>query len=592
MKSTSLLLWCFLMCSSIHAQQLPEFQVVSDTMRPLELARFVANNIVDQTQFEYTYVLQKPYPDLEFIDFGKSLNRRTMGVAYAVSTIESEDRQEEVFEIGCTDGIKIWVNDQLVYTGGGNKDLKVELDEQSYVLPEKFSMPLEKGDNKILVKTMYSGEGDWQFFLQCRNMGHYAAKGKRIAFSLSGYAPEIRESNWLILGCFAVSGEDGLEVRHEPETSLQFHKIYTSGGEKFTWNIPRMNILTANPDGRFYRWVYHVGGFMWGLQYLSHETNDSKYCEFASRWCDYTLKTMPVADYQMTELHAARSMNWRRPMLDYTTAPSLAFVNRLMTEASFNGRENYEAYVEHTIDYARHTQNRLPSGLFCRRYMTSPTVWADDMFMGAPFLMLSARYTSDKKLRRELYDDAANQIIQCNKLLFDKQKKLYRQACYVEHPEQKVPFWSRGNGWAIWGTSEVLLRLPGDHKNYEQLLEIFRKHVDGIIQAQDRDGYWHNILDMPETVRESSGNAIFTLCIARGINNGWLDREEYGTALEKGWKALKTFIGQDGNLYGVKGGTNFSTDPADYEKVPFLKSDTHGVFPLLFLCIEMEKYLN
>jgi unsaturated rhamnogalacturonyl hydrolase len=112
----------------------------------------------------------------------------------------------------------------------------------------------------------------------------------------------------------------------------------------------------------------------------------------------------------------------------------------------------------------------------------------------------------------------------------------------------------------------------------------------GIIKAQDKDGYWHNILDMPQTVRESSGAAIFNLCMARGINNGWLDKEEYGEILDKGWKALKTFIGQDGNLYGVKGGTNFSTDPEDYERIPFLKSDTHGVFPLLFLCIELEKY--
>ena len=590
MKITHLLICCFFISSVIDAQQLPEFKAVSDTMRPIALAKFVADNIVDHTEFGYTYVLQKPSTDLEFLDFGKSFNRRQEGVAYALSTIESEDRQEEIFEIGSTDGVKIWVNDKLVYKSGGDKDLKVKLDEQSYILPEKFKVNLKKGDNKVLIKSAYSGKGDWQLFMQCRNMGHYAEKGKKITFSLNNYAPDIHESNWLILGCFAISGRDGLEIPYEPETNLQFHKVYVSGGERFTWNIPRVNILSENPDGRFYRWVYHVGGFMWGLQSLSKETNDPKYNEFASKWCDYTLETMPLADYQMTELHAARSMNWRRPMLDYTTAPSLAFVNRLTNEEAFDGRENYEAYVESVIDYARHEQNRLPSGLYCRRYMTSPTVWADDMFMGAPFLMLSAGYTTDEKLRTELYDDAANQIIQCNKLLFNKQKQLYRQACYVEHPEQKVPFWSRGNGWAIWGTSEVLLRLPRDHKNYQQILEIFRNHVDGIIKAQDSDGYWHNILDMPETVRESSGNAIFTLCIARGINNGWLDKEEYGAALEKGWKALKTFIGEDGNLYGVKGGTNFSTDPEDYEKVPFLKSDTHGVFPLLFLCIEMEKY--
>jgi unsaturated rhamnogalacturonyl hydrolase len=555
------------------------------------LATFVADNIVDNTQFDYEYVLQTPYSDLEFIDFGKSFDRKKPGVAYALSTIISEDSQEETFEIGTTDGLKIWVNDQLVYRSNGVKNLSVKLDEQSYVLPEKFNVTLKKGDNKILVKTAYSGKGDWQLFLQSRNMGHYALKGKAIAFSVKNYAPNIQITNWLILGCFDISRKKGLDFMYEPETSIKFHKVYTSGGESFTWNIPRINMLTAHPsEGKFYRWVYHVGGFMWGLQALSNETGNEKYREYASKWCDFTLETMPLADYQMKELHAVRSMNWRRPMLDYTTAPSLPFVERLMHEKSFEGRKIYSDYIEKTIHYARHEQYRLDSGLFMRKYMTSPTVWADDLFMGATFLVLAAQYTNDEDLRRELYDDAANQIIQCNKLLFDKQKQLYRQACYVDQPEQKVPFWSRGNGWAIWGTSEVLLRLPKDHHLYKQVLEIFRTHIDGIVNAQDKDGFWHNILDMPETVRESSGNAIFALCIARGINNGWLSKEEYSEALEKGWSALRTFIGQDGNLYGVKGGTNFSTDPKDYERIPFLKSDTHGVFPLLFLCIEMEKY--
>ncbi len=62
--------------------------------------------------------------------------------------------------------------------------------------------------------------------------------------------------------------------------------------------------------------------------------------------------------------------------------------------------------------------------------------------------------------------------------------------------------------------------------------------------------------------------------------------------VEKAWIALKSFIGSDGNLYGVKGGTNFSPDPEDYARTPFVKSDTHGILPVLFCCFEMEKYFN
>lgn len=591
MKTTTFAVCLFLIANLLQAQQLPDFKPLSCKMEPLELGQFVADNIIDQTEFVLEYGIMEPSPDIEFIDFGKSLDNANPGVAYALSTLYSESDQNAVIGIASTSGTKVWINDQLVFSRSGDAELSVQVDEQSYILPEHFSIDLNKGENKILVKSAYSGNGKWQLFINGVNMGKNAEKGKKIIASLDKYAPKVDLTNWLILGCFDNHDGNGLNYQYEPESNIEMYKMYTSGNNTFTWDIPRIHIITKSPTGgKFYRWVYHVGGFMWGLQSLSQETNTSKYYDFTSNWCDFILETLPLVKYQMHELHASRSINWRMSMLDYTSAPSLPFVARLNLEDSFQGRDQYKKYVDSIIDYLQNDQYRLPSGLFCRNYLTYPTVWADDMFMGPPFLLLSAEYTEDKNLRKELYDDAANQIIQCNKLLFNKEKQLYRQACYIGHPEYKVPYWSRGNGWAIWGTSEVLLRLPKDHKDYQKILKIFRNHIDGIVRAQDKDGYYHNILDMPETVRESSGNAIFTLCIARGINNGWLDREKYSQALEKGWSALNTFIGQDGNLYGVKGGTNFSTDPKDYERIPFLKSDTHGTFPLLFACIEMDHY--
>ncbi len=572
---------------------MPVYTPMADSFSPIKIAEFVSDHIVEEIEFRLEYGLMTPSPDVEFIDFGKSLGIYRPAVAYALSTFYSESDQYEVFKFGSTSGTKIWINDQMVFHRNDDYNLSAKLDEQSYVLPEEFNAKLQKGENKVLVKSAFSGKGDWKFFLQSMNMGLYAEKGKKITPSIRKYAPDINLTNWLLLGCFENHKGRGLDYSYEPEDSIVFHKIYQSAGNVFTWDIPRIHLITQQPEeGRFYRWVYHVGGFIWGLQHLSKVTGDNKYQDYASRWCNYILSTMPLTDYQMNELHATRSMNWRMSMLDYTAAPSIPYISRLINEKTFPERIIYEKYIESIIDYVRNEQYRLSNGLFARNYLAYPTVWADDIFMGTPFLLLAAVYTEDENIRNELFNDASNQIIQCNKLLYDKEKQLYHQACFVDHPEFVVPFWSRGNGWAIWGVSEALLHLPEDHQHYEQILEIFRKHVDGIIKMQDKDGYWHNILDMPETVRESSGTAIFTLCIARGINKGWLDKEKYGPAIEKGWSAVKSFIGSDGNLYGVKGGTNFSTDPEDYERIPFLKSDTHGIFPLIFLCIEMAHYYD
>ena len=575
------------------AQQLSEYKPLDAAGKsPLQIARLVADNIIDNAKFEFEYVMQPVYPDIEAIDFGESIERGRPTVAYALSTLFSDVEQTETVEIGRTCGVKIWVNDRVVFSQSGNRELPEQFDEKTFFLPEKFEVHLQKGENKILVKAVGSGTGTkHQVFLQSQNMGRYAEKSKKITCSLKKYAPKVQFANWLLLGPFD-NPVNSIDTAFEPETAIVFHQLYRSGGKTFTWDIPRIHINTDNPnDGRFYAWSYHVGNFVWGLQRLTYATGDPKYADYAARWCEYTLETMPLVEYQTKELYAVRSMNWGtadRPMLDYTTAPSMPFMTRLVDEKEFPLREKYAAHAEKIMYYVVDKQFRLTDGTLARQYTVQPSVWADDMFMGIPYMLYSARYTSNPELRKRLFADAANQIVLFSKYLFKPEAGLYMQACYPDQP-QKIPFWSRGNGWAIWATTEVLLHVPQNDRKYKTVMDIYRKHIDGLVKTQDAGGYWHNILDMPETVREASGTAIFTLALARGINNGWLDRKKYLPALEKAWTALLTFVGSDGNLYGVKGGTNFSPDPEDYARTPFVRSDTHGVLPLLFACMEMEK---
>lgn len=558
---------------------------------PLRLAEFVADKVVDNTRFEYGYALQPTYPDIEAIDFGRSCDDRLPGIAYALSTMNSEMAQEQEFEVGRTGPIKIWLNDELVFSRTDIADFKVVFDEKTYFLPEKFTVRLRKGENKILVKSAYAGKGEWQFLLQGHNMSRYAEKGQRIKCSLEHYAPKVTGANWLVLGTF----NGGIDTVYEPESAIELYKLYPAPEGKITWNIPRINLLIENPNGgKFYDWSYHVGCFVWGLQRLSQVSGKDKYADYAARWCEFVLNTKPLVEYQTKKLNAVRSMNFGqagRPMLDYTSAPSMPFMTRLVYENDFPARERYRIYADSILQYLRHDQFRV-NGIFARTYTVYPSVWADDMYMGIPYLVYAARATDDKVLRKELLDDAANQVVTFSELLQDRTTGLYMQACYPSKPGVKVPFWSRGNGWALWATSEVLMALPKEHKLYKQLLYQFRTQVDALLRYQDSDGYWRNVLDMEESVRESSGTAIFTLCIARGINNGWLSRTAYSAPLEKAWGALKTFVDENGDFNGVKGGTNFSTDPMDYERGGLIKSDTHGLLPLVFACIEMDGYFR
>lgn len=572
-----------------------------DELSPLQIARLVGDRIVDNTRFEFNYVLQPKSTDAEIIDFGESLGKCEPGVAYALSNMFSEVEQQEIIQIGHTDGVKVWMNDELVYEKKGDRDFPIAFGEVSYLLPESFPVKFKKGKNKILVKSeCREGAEKWLVILQSKNLSRYAAKGMKIECSLKELASDISITNWLILGPFEnqVSGTVrlGLDKVLEPENSIVFHKIYESGGKKFAWNIPRINLVTSNPGGgKFYYWIYHVGSTMWGLQKLSQMTDNPKYNDYVAKWCSYTLSTIPIVEYQKNTLHAFLSMNWsliQRPMLDYTTAPAMPFLTRLVYENDFEDRERYVEFVEPLIDYAMNRQFRMPNGVFAREYTIDQTVWADDMFMGLPWLLYSARYTKDPSMKRKLHDDVVNQVTQFRNYLYDTNENLYRQAIYPDKPELKVPFWSRGNGWAVWAESEVLLNLPKSHPGYKKMLSYFRSHIDGIVNYQDTEGFWHNLLNVPKTVRESSGTAMFTMAIARGINEGWLNDKKYRPYALKGWGALKTFLDENGDLHGVKGGTHFSTDPEDYERTPLRTSDTHGILPLLFTCFEMEKLLN
>ena len=65
-------------------------------------------------------------------------------------------------------------------------------------------------------------------------------------------------------------------------------------------------------------------------------------------------------------------------------------------------------------------------------------------------------------------------------------------------------------------------RTPRSDRNYKRILAIYRAHIEGVLRYQDAEGYWRNLLDRKDSARESSGAAIFTYCLARGVSRGWL----------------------------------------------------------------------
>ncbi|RPD42996.1 glycoside hydrolase family 88/105 protein [Chitinophaga barathri] len=562
----------------------------SNNSSPIEVVRTIAEKAIKETRFEFRYTMPAKYKETEIVDFSNNFGKNAPGVAYAASSIISGDTQEVTFEISHNDHVKIWINGEVAYDQAADGTVEVVYNEKTYTLKNKFNSRLQKGTNEIFIQAETKGKGDWVFYLQSAGMKEPSASAKNIYFSLEKLAPDIKGSNWLILGRFPA-------IVQEIETQFKPGEFYKSADEILTWTVPKMEIFAdVINNGEFYNWNYHVGGFMWAMQALSDETKQLKYARFSRQWMNFMIDNRPLIEHQVKKLHGVKSaFNTMidRPMLDYTTAPALPFISRLVREGKFDEREEYTSFVSPIIAYAKKGQVRLQDGTFARKEPVELSVWVDDMFMGIPFLLFSAELSSDKSERERLYNDAASQVISFNKHLFDTGINLYRHTYSSTRPENRYPHWSRANGWGLWAAAEVLLRLPKHHPLYQKIMLIYRSHIDALVKLQNPEtGFWRNVLDKTESKDETSGTAIFTMALARGVNNKWLKGAKYKTSAMKGWKALQTAIEKDGTVHGTVVGTNVSMDLKFYYNRPVMDNDTHGLFPLIFAGIEMERMLK
>ena len=502
-------------------------------------------------------------------------------------------------QIEHNDGCKIWLNGAEVYAWRGDREINLRRDERSLKMSHDFEIHLQKGPNTLLLKSETRG-GEWRVYLQppsekgaVVNGAVHPEIGLRGVKDVDAKIAEL--TNWLVVGPFANARRD-LDAVQAPETEFRFGRMYPGLAGPVTWMIPKIEIhgatIDPQPWGTNYDWNYHNGGVAWAMQHLATATGESRYAEWAKRFCDFHLAGIPFVEHQVKTLNAAESANHfiiETPLLDFTLAPSLPFVHRLRTEKEFAGRAAYEKWVGRMLDYARCEQIRLPGhGIFTRTTPVEFTTWVDDMFMGIPFLVQAALLAQAPETRQQFFDDAAHQVLEFKTQVWDEEEELYVHAReFGDHA--KLPHWSRCNGWAIWAMSEVLLHLPAAHPQRAAILEQFRRHATSLTRWQDASGFWFNVLERPDSRPEVSGTAIFVLAMARGVLNGWLDTADFLPVATRAWTAITSAIEADGTVHGICMGTMCTADEEYYVNRPFYDNDTHGLFAVLFAGIEFQK---
>jgi unsaturated rhamnogalacturonyl hydrolase len=197
--------------------------------------------------------------------------------------------------------------------------------------------------------------------------------------------------------------------------------------------------------------------------------------------------------------------------------------------------------------------------------------WVDDMYMITMVETQAYRATGDPKY----LDRAAREVV----AYLDK----LQEPNGLFHHAPDVPFfWGRGDGWFAAGMAELLRSLPADNPERPRILQGYRLMMASLLQYQDANGMWHQLIDHPEAWPETSCTGMFAFAMITGVKNGWLDAATYGPAARKAWLGLVSYINPNGDLREVCEGTNKKNDYQYYLDRGRKVGDMHGQAPILW----------
>lgn len=227
---------------------------------------------------------------------------------------------------------------------------------------------------------------------------------------------------------------------------------------------------------------------------------------------------------------------------------------------------------------------RMSDGTFYRKQ----TMWADDTYMSCPFLVRMGKLTGETKY----FDEAVKQLKLYTQKLYIDEWNVFAHIFWPQEGRNNHVPWGRGNGWVYLSFAEVIEQLPKDYAGRDELIEIFKKAVKGLVKFQDKCGMWHQVLCDESSYHETSCTAIFTIAILKGIKLGILSREEYLPVMKKAVNGLLDYgVDECGNVWGVCRGSGCSDDAQYYASLKTILNDDHGTGVVMAAIAELEEQL-
>lgn len=385
---------------------------------------------------------------------------------------------------------------------------------------------------------------------------------------------------WLTLGTFGT--EDCLDLPYGPENGIQFTDTYEA--EDWTpafWKLNRADdFIRPYMMTCFYsQWFYALMVGHYGLLQTAKCLQNSSYLEYFRDSMQNMAKFYHYMLYEKQEFGHTTFLQKGMVLHDLDSIGTMGM--NFCELYKLNPSPEVLYCIELLADAAKNNVPKFEDGTYCR----PRDMWSDDTFMSCPFLVRVGLLKDD----RWYFEEVVRQILGFKERLWMEDKKVFSHIYFKESQMPNQIPWGRGNGWVFVTLSDVLEKLPKDVEGREKILSLFMQFAEGIVEKQDQDGLWHQVLTRPDAYQETSCTGMFLIGLCRGVRNGWLP-EEYKNVILRAFEGLiKHKIDQEGNIYDVCRGSGNSMDETYYMKLGVIENDDHGTGIVLMALSEMEK---
>ena len=324
------------------------------------------------------------------------------------------------------------------------------------------------------------------------------------------------------------------------------------------------------------KWMWGEALLGYALDELDKINDTNAYTDFLKRYCDYWVKANPAVDQSDT------------------AAPGL--ITYAMYKRTKN--EEYKGLTDKVLNYI---QNEPRLYLDCLNHLGSSgkakiypkSIWIDSVMMFSVFTSLYAK----ENAKKEMLEFAARQPKQYASMMYDKEQGLWAHSYWV-NSGKAFPhdiFWGRGNGWVICAFPMILDNIGLEHKEAEDIIEIFQKTSEALLGCMNED-YTFNTLLKHKSYRELSATALISAGWMHGVRCGYLDEKFLNPAV-KAFEACVEAMEEDGDgiyMTEISGPTiPLPLLPKQgYAWVPIGKNWSYGIAALIFAAIEYKKVLE